>query len=327
MQDLEACNGSQRNPVFRHQLVQARGGARDGNAGQHTPKPGIGGAQHQRMKRMVAACRIVVPQVGAAAQALGQAMAILAPKGLGQAALRLAGFTAGHQVARFARRTIFVEAQQRRGTRSRSTVDILDPGKVVQMPVLARHDKTCWDGDGLVRTIAVLVDVAALGAEAARLGQLEQPAVDGCQQATGRADHPPREGGDRDADRRHLAEWIPGVGALVADGRREELLHLAQRTIVPHRGKQPLFDDLAHGAGLHRPVVKPRDDDREVRQVDDGAHPIGVEQLAGANLADDGFFGRVHGVAASSLGVRCDRHVAGQPSLTVGVLRGGSRQA
>jgi hypothetical protein len=86
-------------------------------------------------------------------------------------------------------------------------------------------------------------------------------------------------------------------GGVGVGGRGDEALDLVADEMAD-LVEEALFGD--RGALVEAPVVEAHDHRRDMGEVDDRADPVGVKELARAELADDGLRGaRRHGVGVA----------------------------
>src|SRR6185503_2646826 len=89
----------------------------------------------------------------------------------------VASITAHFKIARLAAGSVFDQPQQRRATR-RPAMGELDPGKVVEVAVLARDQKARRDNYGLLVLVAVDMDIACALGMIGIIASLKQAAVE-----------------------------------------------------------------------------------------------------------------------------------------------------
>jgi len=197
---------------------------------------------------------------------------------LGHPAGRVASAAAHLDVGREPADPDLAKLQHRAGT-GRALVDELHPREVVEMPGGTGQQEAgrehIWR---LALAGAVSVDVPGpVGAHHLGL-EREQAAGDRREQVAAGATQPAREHRDRDADLRPLVERVGGLRQVGRGAQARDLV----AEVMADGGEQALLGDRFGVAGV--PVVKAHDDHRQVGQVDDRAHPEGLQQLAGTKL-------------------------------------------
>ena len=178
-------------------------------------------------------------------------------------------------------------------------MDEVVPREVVEVAIAAGQEETRRNGIGIFRGLvtlgatAPLVDEAgSLRAEAVFL-DLEQPRVEGRQQAAFHAAHPARERTDGDADVRLRRPRIDEFALL--ERWHAQVLHLRAENLADGGEQARLGDGLA---AILFPLVDAQRHHREARQIDQRARPVCPEQLTGADFPDGCSIGG-HGQSSS----------------------------
>ena len=111
--------------------------------------------------------------------------------------------------------------------------------------------------------------------------QLEQPRTQRRQQIAGGADHPAGKRCHRHADLARLRRTGQGASGIRTGrgSRSSDLSRSSQRTAA----QQPVFA-IAARPWIGRPVIQAGHDDRQMRQIHDGADAVGVQQLGWAEV-------------------------------------------
>lgn len=117
-------------------------------------------------------------------------------------------------------------------------MDKLQPGKVVEMAVLASYHEACRHNGRFIGAAAIGVNITACLAPAIYL-QLEQAGIDGGEAPAFRADHPAGECGNRHAGVGDLCVRIIRIAKRSVDGSTQTTAYLLQPRIEAHGCQQP----------------------------------------------------------------------------------------
>src|SRR5699024_10285422 len=157
----------------------------------------------------------------------------------------------------------------------------VDPGEVVDVSGRACHDEAGGDGGGAFVALAPApVHVSGLVGAVGVGEQVEGAGVGGGQPVALGASQPSWERGHRYTDAGPFVVHVGGGGDV---WRGTQLLDLGSELATDGGEEAVLFQGEGVGA---LPCVQPTDHHRQVRQVDHGTDAEGVQELAGAQLAD-----------------------------------------